>query len=120
MKNHLFLFSLMTFVLTGALNAAPPVTKKVPVTDTYHGEKVIDDYRWLEDGKNKDVQEWSEAQNAAARGILDKLPGVEALRERVTKILSAKTTSHGALMLRGGQLFAIRRQPPKQQPFLVV
>jgi prolyl oligopeptidase len=120
MKNFLFALFVLTVVLTGALNAAPPATKKNPVTDTYHGEKVIDDYRWLEEGKNKDVQEWSEAQNAAARAILDKLPGVEALRERVTKILSAKTTSHGALMLRGGQLFAIRRQPPKQQPFLVV
>ena len=120
MKNSLFALLFLAFGLAGALNAAPPTTKKMPVTDTYHGEKVVDDYRWLEDGKNKDVQEWSEAQNAAARGILDKLPGVEALRERVTKILSAKTTSHGALMLRGGKLFAIRRQPPKQQPFLVV
>jgi prolyl oligopeptidase len=120
MKNFLFSLFVLTFVLIGTLSAAPPVTKKVPVTDTYHGEKVIDDYRWLEDGKNKEVQEWSEAQNAAARAVLDKLPGVEALRERVTKILSAKTISNGAFTYSGGQLFAMRRQPPKQQPFLVV
>ena len=34
--------------------------------------------------------------------------------------MAAKTTSHGGFSYRGGQLFAMRRQPPKQQPFLVV
>src|SRR4029077_16257125 len=29
-------------------------------------------------------------------------------------------TSHGGFSYHGGQLFAMRRQPPKQQPFLVV
>lgn len=100
--------------------SAPPTTAKKPVTDTYHGVAVEDDYRWLEDWNNKDVQAWSNAQNAYSRSILDKLPGVNSLREKVTKILSAKTTSHSALAHRAGQYFAIRKQPPKQQPFLVV
>jgi prolyl oligopeptidase len=98
----------------------PPATKKQPVSDTYHGVTVTDDYRWLEDWNNKDVKAWSEAQNAYARGVLDKLPGVETLRKQLTKIMTAKTTSHGGFSYRGGQLFAMRRQPPKQQPFLVV
>ena len=34
--------------------------------------------------------------------------------------MAAKTTSHGDFYYRGGRLFAMRRQPPKQQPFLVV
>src|SRR5262249_54877630 len=104
----------------GFLLAAPPETPKRPVTDTYHGVAVTDDYRWLEDGKSKDVQAWSDAQNARARAYLDKLPGVEALRKRLPAILTAKLTGHSALTWRGGLLFALRTQPPKQQPFLVV
>jgi prolyl oligopeptidase len=103
-----------------ALTAAPPNTPTKPVTDTYHGVAVTDDYRWLEDWSDKTVQKWSDDQNAHARAVLDKLPGVEPLRDRLTKIMAAKTTSHGAFAVRDGKVFALRRQPPKQQPFLVV
>ena len=79
------------------MNAAPPATKKVTVTDTYHGEKVIDDYRWLEDGKNKDVQEWSEAQNAAARAILD--AELVCVRERTAQKRFEAIGSHEPIVL---------------------
>src|SRR5262249_28917561 len=107
-------------LLAAVVLAAPPATKKDPVADTYHGVRVSDDYRWLEDGKDKAVQQWSDDENAYARGILDKLPGVDKIRERVKEILTAKTVSHGGLVARGGQLFAIKRQPPREQRFLVV
>jgi prolyl oligopeptidase len=103
-----------------AVPAAPLATKKVPVTDTYHGVKVVDDYRWLEDGKSKAVKAWSDAQNAHARAYLAKLPIAAKIRPQVKKILSARTVSDFKLHFSGGQLFAMKRQPPKEQPFLVV
>src|SRR5581483_5615092 len=117
---HQALALLLCGSLAAAVLAGPPTTKKEPVTDTYHGVTVTDPYRWLEDWNNPQVKAWSDAQNAYARSVLDKLPGVETLRQRLTKIMTAKTTSHADFHYRGGQLFAIRRQPPKQQPFLVV
>src|SRR5262245_32913787 len=84
--------------------AAPPAAPKKPTTDVYHGVKVADEYRWLENGNDKDVQKWSEAQNAHARSVLDKLPGAEPLRKKLTKILAAKTTSHSALAVRAGKV----------------
>ena len=60
-----------------AVVAAPPPTARKAVADTYHGVTVTDDYRWLEDWNDKDVQAWSDAQNAYARSVLDKLPGVD-------------------------------------------
>jgi prolyl oligopeptidase len=103
-----------------AQNPTPPATPIKPVTDTYHGVKVVDPYRWLEDWNDPKVKEWSDAQNAYARSVLDRLPGVDAVRRRVTEVLSATTESYYSLSYHGGRLFAIKRQPPKQQPFLVV
>lgn len=108
-----------TASLNGAL-AAPPASAKKPVTDTYHGTSVTDDYRWLEDWNNAEVKTWSEAQNAHARSVLDKLPKVEPIRKRLTEIMSAPTVFFGGLTIIGDNLFAIRSRPPKQHSELVV
>jgi prolyl oligopeptidase len=100
--------------------AGPPAAAKKPVTDTYHGVAVSDDYRWLEDGSGKDVKAWSAAQNSYARALLGKLPGTKTLRAELKKILTAKRVSHSALAVRGGRLFALRTEPPREQPLLVV
>jgi prolyl oligopeptidase len=110
-------FSCLSIIL---IAAAPPETPKIPVTDDYHGVSVEDDYRWLEDWNDPAVKKWSEAQNEFARAFLDRLPHVAAIRERVTEIMSAKTVSYSGLQYRQGMLFAILREPPRQQPFLIV
>ena len=100
--------------------AAPPETRTEPVTDQFHGTQVTEQYRWLEDGESSEVRAWSDAQNAYARGVLDNLPGVDGIRARVTEIMAAETVAYWAVEPRGGKLFAMKDQPPKQQPFLVV
>lgn len=107
-------------VMTAMTTTMPPETKKQPVTDTYHGVAVRDDYRWLEDWNQKAVQQWSDSQNAHARAFLDRLPNVAEIRARVTEIMAAKTVSYGDVAVRHGVVFAMERQPPKQQPFLIV
>jgi prolyl oligopeptidase len=96
-----------------------PPTMQQPITDTYHGTSVTEDYRWLEDFQDAAVRRWSAAQNAYARSVLDALPGVDAIRGQVTEILSAATVSYGSVSYRGDKFFAIKRQPPKQQPFII-
>ncbi|HEY1435742.1 MAG TPA: prolyl oligopeptidase family serine peptidase [Thermoanaerobaculia bacterium] len=97
---------------------APP-TPKTPVTDTYFGRAVRDDYRWLEDWNAPAVQAWSEAQNAHARAVLDRLPNFEAIRTRVSQIATFRSPSYGNLAARGGLIFALKNEPPRQQPLLV-
>lgn len=99
---------------------APPATKEQPASDTYHGTAVVDPYRWLEDGKDPAVKAWSDAQNTYARAYLDKLPEVPALRARLTELLKAEVVSYGEVKRAGGRYFVRKKQPPKQQPFLVV
>jgi prolyl oligopeptidase len=110
----LFLLSLATAA------AMPPETPKKPVADVYHGVSVADDYRWLEDWNDSAVRQWSDTQNAHARSVLDTLPHVAAIRARVTEIMSARTVSFTGVEYRKGTYFAIQREPPKQQPFLIV
>lgn len=100
--------------------ASPPPAKKQPVVDVYHGVEVRDPYRWLEDSQDPQVRHWSDAQNQFSRGLLGKLPNVTAIRKRVTEILTDESESYGRVIPRGDRIFAIKRQPPKQQPFLIV
>lgn len=97
----------------------PPATPKKPVTDTYHGVSVVDPYRWLENGDDPAVQKWDREQNKYARAHLDKLPDLDPLRKRLTELNSATSADYFALLERGGKLFALKMQPPRNQPFLI-
>jgi len=114
------LLPLLLIVLSGCAAFGPPQTSHVPVVNEYHGVKVVDSYQWLEDWDDKRVQSWSDKQNAYARKTLDSLSGVDELREQITKILTAQSVSYFSLSRREGKLFAMKRQPPLEQPLLVV
>jgi len=98
----------------------PPDAPKHPVTDEYHGVKVVDDYRWLENWNDPAVKQWSTAQNARTREYLDHLPARATIKERLHQLAAASSASYSALQFRAGMLFALRNQPPQQQPMLVV
>lgn len=107
----------------GAFKAAAPYpdAAKKPVTDTYHGVKVTEDYRWLEDWNDPAVKAWSEAQNTYARNVLDNLPSVEAVRARLTTLLSGASVAYDHVHAGGkDKVFALKHDPVKQQPMLVV
>lgn len=105
---------------------AVPATEKSPVDDSYHGTKVTDDFRWLEDWNNPKVQAWSAAQDKEARAFLAALPNLEAIKARVSEVMSVPTPSFSGLhMTEGGAgggskvLLGMLKQPPKQQAMLV-
>ncbi|MFL5245877.1 MAG: prolyl oligopeptidase family serine peptidase [Gemmataceae bacterium] len=116
------LFLVMVFGISLALYAAPPAlpaTPKRPVTDTYHGVKVTDDYRWLEKVNDPEVQKWIEAQNKVTRAALDASASLEPLRKRLKDLLTASSVRFSNLQIQGGVLFAMKTEPPKEQPLLV-
>jgi prolyl oligopeptidase len=101
-----------------AIGQIPPTPKR-PVTDTYHGVKVTDDYRWLEKDADPEVKAWSAAQNRYARAFLDAQPLRAALQSQLAKLYGSASSSYSALRYRSGVLFALKSQPPKEQPLLV-
>ncbi len=111
--------ALLVLASGSTLLAAPPATRTSATTDTYHGVSVTDNYRWLEDWSSPEVKAWSDAQNAYARSVLDKLPSVEAIRARITQLESGASAKYYGIQPIKGGLLALKNQPPKQQPMLV-
>jgi prolyl oligopeptidase len=95
-----------------------PVTPKVPVTDEYHGVKVTDDYRWLEDSKNPAVIRWIDEQNRLSRSILEGVPVRASIAERLKDLYSVRPVIYFNFYDRG-KFFAMKMQPQKNQPILV-
>src|SRR5512146_32895 len=103
-----------------AASAALPATPRKPVTDTYHGTAVTDDYRWLEDGSDPAVTAWWKTQDAVARSYLARVRDSAAIRARVKQLMTVPMTRYARVVERGGKVFALKYQPPRQQPWLVV
>ena len=89
-----------------------------PVTTTYHGEDVTEDYRWLEESSAR-TREWTAAQDARARAYLDSLPSYDPIHSRVEEVLRVASTTYARLAGGGASYFALKSQPPLQQPVLV-
>lgn len=51
-----------------------PTTRKVDHVDEYHGTKVTDTYRWLEDDRSAETGAWVKAQNEVTFAYLNKIP----------------------------------------------
>lgn len=63
-----------------------PKAKTVDQVDNYHGVKVSDPYRWLEDTDSADTKAWVEEENKLTFGYLDQIPYRKAIRDRMTKL----------------------------------
>jgi prolyl oligopeptidase len=100
------------------LMAQPPQTEKKPVTDIYHGTKVTDDYRWLENFGDPAVKAWAKAQNAYSRTKLDALPDRKPILEELFRNDDAQPARYVEIQIKGG-IFALKRDPKKQHETLV-
>lgn len=63
-----------------------PTTRQADQVDDYHGTKVADPYRWLEDPDSDETKAWVEAQNKVTFGYLEDIPQRESLKQRITKL----------------------------------
>jgi prolyl oligopeptidase len=102
----------------GAIVPSVP-TAVQPVTNFYHGLKVLDDYQWLEDASSAGVREWVRAQNERTRAYFSQLPYHDGVAEQLTQIRSEESARYSGLSLKRGRTFAMRFKPPAQQPVLV-
>ncbi len=122
-KRHLSVSSLaITLVAMATVNATAfdyPPTAQQPVTNTYFGTAVVDNYQWLENFEDPAVKAWNAAQNRVSRAYLDQLPDRPVIAARLKELYAATSANYSGLMPRPGVLFAMKFQPPAQQPWVV-
>ncbi|MFM8533139.1 MAG: prolyl oligopeptidase family serine peptidase [Acidimicrobiia bacterium] len=65
-----------------------PATRTVDHVDTYHGVRIPDPYRWLEDDASAETAAWVEAQNKVTFAYLDKIPYRAQLTKRLNSLFN--------------------------------
>ena len=96
----------------------PPKAEERPLEENFHGTKVVDRYRWLEDSNSAETTKWVAEETAYTRGVLDPLPGREAIHKRLSELLSIGSLSTPRMA--GKYYFYTRRQGSENQPVLYV
>jgi len=99
-------------------SSGPPQAETRPVIDMFHGTKVLDNYRWLEDGKSPATQKWVEEEMSDTRGMLDRIAGRDAIHKRLTELLSIGSVTPPVIA--GRHYFYTRREGMQNQPILYV
>ncbi len=107
--------TLVALLLATAVQAHDyPATPVKPVVDRYHGVSVTDPYRWLEDMKSAEFQQWLKAQADHAAAGLKTLPGRDALRQRLGELVDAGVIT-GGYQRAGSQIIYLKREPGQNQ-----
>ena len=118
-KRNRFSVVLLLVSLMGCTTTSPlryPVARKTDQTDDYHGVKVADPYRWLEDDNSAETKAWVEAQNKVTFGYLAKIPERSAIKERLTKLWNYER--YGVPFKQGGRYFYAKNDGLQNQSVL--
>ena len=65
-----------------------PEAPKGDVVEDYHGNKVADPYRWMEDPDSKETQEWVGQENELTRSYIDSYGAREGIEDRLRTLFN--------------------------------
>lgn len=93
-----------------------PESKRVDQVDDYHGTRVADPYRWLEDLDGADTKAWVEAQNQLTFHYLKQIPARDRIHARLTRLWNYER--FGVPFREGGRYFYYRNDGLQNQAVL--
>jgi len=93
-----------------------PVARKSDQIDDYHGVKVADPYRWLEDLDSEETRTWVEAENKLSFAFLEAIPARASIKERLTKLWNYE--KYGVPNKEGSRYFYTRNSGLQNQSVL--
>ncbi|MBL7816696.1 MAG: S9 family peptidase [Saprospiraceae bacterium] len=96
----------------------PTTRQDATVVDDYHGTKVADPYRWLEDDNSAETKDWVKKQNEVTYSYLEKIPYRQAIKGRIEKLWNYE--KFGSPFKRGGKYYFYKNDGLQNQSVLYV
>jgi prolyl oligopeptidase len=112
------LLCFMTTISTAQSLTYTETRKDGSIIDEYHGTKVADPYRWLEDDNSDETKAWVKSQNEVTFSYLKAIPQRAKIRERLEKAWNYERT--GVPFEHGGKWFFNRNSGLQNQSVLHV
>jgi prolyl oligopeptidase len=97
---------------------AYPPARRGDTVDDYHGTKVADPYRWLEDADSQETRAWVEAENQLTRAFFEKSPWQARFKDRITRLYDYERYS--VPFKEGGRYFYLHNTGLQNQSVLFV
>ena len=129
MRSQPTYFLARSLILTGIVSGAAaclaaaqaplpeyPPARKSDVVGDYHGTKVPDPYRWLEDPDSPETRVWIEAENRVTARYLAQIPQRDAIRKRLTELWNYP--KYGAPFHKAGRYFFFKNDGLQNQSVL--
>jgi prolyl oligopeptidase len=95
-----------------------PPTQRIDQVDTYHGTRIADPYRWLENPDSLETQRWVQAQNALVQPYLEAIPARERIKQRMTQLWNYER--YDIPVKRGKHYFYLRNDGLQNQSVLYI
>src|SRR2546425_10927837 len=103
-----------TWALAAGDGSIPyPKTRRGEQVDDYHGTKVPDPYRWLEDVDAPETRAWIEAENHLTEAYLTRVPAREPVRRRLTALWNYPR--YGTPVHKSGRDFFLKNEGLRNQ-----
>jgi prolyl oligopeptidase len=93
-----------------------PESRRVDHIDEYHGVRVEDPYRWLEDLDSDETRDWIAAQNRVSAAWLGSIPERTEIRNRLTELWNYER--YGMPVKEGGRYFFVKNAGLQNQNVL--
>jgi len=95
---------------------AYPPARQSDVVDDYHGTRVPDPYRWLEDSDSPETRAWIDAENQITESYLSQIPERATIRQRLTQLWNYP--KYGAPFHKAGRFFFFKNDGLQNQSVL--
>src|SRR3989454_813459 len=93
-----------------------PPARKSDVVDDYHGTRVPDPYRWLEDSDSPETRAWIDGENQITETYLSQIAERATIRQRLTQLWNYP--KYGAPFHKAGRVFLFQKDGVQEQPGL--
>ncbi|MDB6137884.1 MAG: family peptidase [Verrucomicrobiaceae bacterium] len=110
--------ALLLMTLSTIAQLPYPHSHKGDTVDDYHGTRIADPYRWLEDDNAADTKAWVTAQNKVTFDYLEKIPQRVQFKERLKNLWNYERFSIPSE--HGGRYFFSRNSGLQNQSVLYV